>query len=73
MDGSRETANLSKDDKLTTPTTDQGEEGRGTNTVKRRVNQILRSTELVQLHTAHRYFNDGTPEAGDVLGLLSGN
>ena len=72
MGGSRETANLSKDDTLTTPTTDQGEEGRVTNTGNRRVNQILRSTELVQLHITHRYFKDGTPEAGAVLGLLSG-
>ena len=27
MGGSRDTANLSKDDKVTTPATDQGEEG----------------------------------------------
>ena len=26
----------------------------------------------MQLHTAHRDFKDGTPEAGAVLGLLSG-
>ena len=26
----------------------------------------------MQIHTAHRDFKDGTPEAGAVLGLLSG-
>ena len=28
-------------------------------------------TEIVQLHTTHRYFKGDTPEVGNVLGLMS--
>ena len=54
-----------------TTTPDQGEEGKGKNSVNIILNQIHGSTELMQLHTAHRYFKGDTPAVGDVLGLLS--
>ena len=56
---------------LHTPTPDQGEESRETKTVNRRVNQILRRTELVHLQTAHRDSKGDTPELDSVLGLMS--
>ena len=71
MSGSRETANASKDEEGNTPTLDQGEEFKETNTGNRRGNQINRRTELVQLHIANRDFKDNTPEVRAVLGLLS--
>ena len=56
-----------------TTTPDQGEEGKGKNSVNIILNQIHGSTELMQLHTAHRYFKGDTPAVGAVLGLLSKN
>ena len=56
---------------MQTHTSDQGEESRETKTVNKRVNQILRRTELVHLQKAHRDSKGDTPELDSVLGLLS--
>ena len=60
-----------KDDNGITNKPDQGEEFKEKNTGNRRGNQSRRIMELVQLHTANRYFKGDTPELGVVLGLLS--
>ena len=54
-----------------TNTPDQGEEFKGTESVNGILNQINGRTELMRLHTAHRYFKGDIPEVGAVLGLLS--
>ena len=71
MSGSVGTVDAIKVDKETTPTADQGEEGKETNARNRRGKQSYRRTELVQLHTAHRYFKGDTLEVPILLGLMS--
>ena len=53
-----------------TNTPDQGEEFKGTESVNGILNQINGRTELMQLHTAHRYFKGDIPEVGAVLGVM---
>ena len=71
ISGSGETDDSSKYDEVTTPKPDQGGEVKEIDTGNRRVNHSRGRIELVQLHTANRYFRGNTPEVGAVLGLLS--
>ena len=76
MSASVEAEKSNKDDEETnegvgnmqTPTPNQGEEVKETNTGN--INWIQRHSrmELFQLHTAHRYFKGDTPEVCNVLG-----